>query len=164
MRILAIDPGPTFSAYAVFEDGEFITAAKVTSEEMLEIVINGLVVEYERLHFNHIAIEMIASFGMAVGQEVFETCVWIGRFIEAFDARCTRLLRKEIVLHLCNSPRAGDSNIRQAIIDRFGGKDVAIGRKKAPGPLYGVSGDMWSAIAVGLTYLETKSDAPQRLN
>ena len=55
-------------------------------------------------------------------------------------------------LNLCGNPRAKDANIRQAIIDRFGGKAAAIGTKKNPGPLYGVSGDVWAAIAVGLTW------------
>ena len=38
-------------------------------------------------------------------------------------------VRQEVKLHLCNSARAKDANIRQALIDRFGGKDKAIGRK-----------------------------------
>ena len=57
--------------------------------------------------------------------------------------------------HLCHSAKANDSNIRQALIDRWGGDQVAIGRKKAPGPLYGFSGDMWAALAVAVTAAET---------
>ena len=49
-----------------------------------------------------------------------------------------------------------DANIRQALIDRYGpGKDRAIGRKLSPGPLYGLSGDCWSALAVAVTTTET---------
>jgi hypothetical protein len=40
--------------------------------------------------------------------------------------------------------RAKDANIRQALIDKLG----AVGTKKAPGPLYGISGHLWAALAV----------------
>jgi hypothetical protein len=49
----------------------------------------------------------------------------------------------------------GDKHVRQAILDRFpgtgGGKTPQIGTKKQPGPLYGVKGHMWAALAVALT-------------
>ena len=57
-------------------------------------------------------------------------------------------------MHLCGNMRARDGNIRQALLDRFGGKDRAIGRKGSYGPLHGISGDCWSALAVGVTWLE----------
>ncbi len=41
-------------------------------------------------------------------------------------------------------------NIRQALIDRFGPP----GKKKAPGATYGLSGDMWSALAVAVTFTD----------
>lgn len=106
---------------------------------------------------DRLAIEMIASYGMPVGREVFETCVWIGRFVQAWkDPAAVELVyRKEVKLHLCGSPRAKDPNVRQAIIDLFpatgGGKCAQIGTKAKPGPLYGVSSHAWPALGVALT-------------
>lgn len=74
---------------------------------------------------------MIASYGMAVGKEVFETCVWIGRFIEIArfkNIEVEYIYRKDEKMNLCNSMKAKDSNIRQALIDRFG----EVGTKKNP--------------------------------
>ncbi len=118
---------------------------KITNEEMLKHV------KVDHGH-DQLVIEMIQSFGMAVGAEVFETCRWIGRFQEASFVPVHFLYRKEVKLHLCGNLRAKDANIRQAIIDRYGGKDRAIGRKATPGPLYGISADVWAAMSVGLTW------------
>src|SRR3990167_6090451 len=60
------------------------------------------------------------------------------------------------IAHLCHDSRAKDGNIRAALIDRFGpGKDRAIGRKATPGPLFGVSSDVWSALAIAVTFTDT---------
>jgi hypothetical protein len=106
---------------------------------------------------------MVACYGMSVGAEVFETCVWIGRFIEAWGRTWTKIYRKEVVTHLCGSARAKDSNVRQRIIDIYGGKDKAIGKKANPGPLYGLSGDMWQALGVAITYADGRIAFENRL-
>lgn len=107
----------------------------------------------------HLAIEMIASYGMAVGSEVFDTCIWIGRFIQAWNGPYTQVFRKDVKMHLCGQTKAKDANVRQALIDRFGpGKDKAIGTKKNPGPLYGISGDIWAALAVAVTHYDKTKD------
>jgi hypothetical protein len=93
---------------------------------------------------------------MPVGREVFETCVWIGRFVQAWGAKHAMVYRSEVKSHLCHSAKAKDSNVRTALIDRWGGKVKAIGNKRAPGPLYGIAGDEWSALAVAVTYADTK--------
>ena len=103
-----------------------------------------------------LAVEMIASYGMAVGASVFETCTWIGRFEEAWAARrCEsemhRVKRHEVKMAVCHDSRAKDANIRQALLDRWGGKEQAVGTKKRPGPLYGVKKDIWAALAVAVT-------------
>lgn len=105
-----------------------------------------------------LAIEMIACYGMPVGAETFQTCLWIGRFLQIWEQAGgqTRLCyRRDIKLHLCGSARAKDGNIRQALLDRFGGRDMAQGKKKYPGPLYGISGHLWSALAVAVYAMET---------
>ena len=89
---------------------------------------------------------------MAVGAEVFDTVCWAGRFAEAAHrVPVVMLPRRAVKLALCGDSRAKDANIRQALIDRFGGS-AAIGRKAAPGPLYGITRDVWSALAIAVTY------------
>lgn len=108
------------------------------------------------MDYNILIIEMIASYGMAVGKEVFETCVWIGRFEELALSRIVTtkyIYRKEEKINICNSMKAKDSNIRQALIDRFG----IVGTKRNPGWFYGFKADIWSAYAVGITYLDLKN-------
>ena len=113
----------------------------------------------------HLDCEMIASYGMPVGSTVFDTCVWIGRFIESWlscaeHATFTQIYRKDVKMHLCGQTRAKDSNIRQAIMDRYGStRQAAIGTKKNPGPLYGFKKDIWAAMGVAITGAEYEADA-----
>ena len=129
--IFAIDPGNVESGYAIIEMPAFsvIEAGKVNNNDLLsEIPIITSTVDM-------FAVEMIASYGMAVGKDIFETCVWIGRFLQA---------------------SAMDANIKQAMIDRFAKFDFKTGKgkKKNPDVFYGVSKDAWQAIAVGVTAYE----------
>lgn len=145
--ILAIDPGTNESGWVVMV-GDAVLASGVTDNETMLRHIR-------EVGASDCAIEMIASYGMAVGKEVFETCVWIGRFSEAWlgvHGSLPRLVyRQAVKMHLCKSPRAKDANIRQALIDLVGPQ----GTKKAPGPTYGVRSHAWAALAVAVTALQT---------
>jgi hypothetical protein len=151
--VLAIDPGPEHSAYVIFSFGVPVSHAKVDNATMKRICEGEIEIGADIL-----VIEQVAAMGMAVGAEVFETVFWSGRFVEAWRRQWDRVKRHEVKMHLCGNMRAKDGNIRTAIIDRYGpGKDKAIGRKASPGPLFGLSGDCWSALAVAITWTETKS-------
>ena len=159
MKIFAIDPGNIESAYAVIEmpDFKLIEFSKVKNEELLEDIEERFI--YDR-SIDAIAIEMVASYGMAVGKSVFDTCVWIGRFVQALaNDGVDYVYRKDEKMCLCGSMKAKDSNIRQALIDRYAKHDFKNGKgvKNNPDTFYGVSKDVWQAIAVGVTYYENIS-------
>lgn len=155
MIVLAIDPGTTHSAFVLLESDRPVAFGKLSNEELLAKLRSAQHGDGPFACADHVAIEMIASYGMPVGAEVFETCVWIGRFVEAWSDAYTLVYRREVKLHLCGQARAKDPNVRQALIDRYGGRDKAIGRKATPGPLYGIAADVWSALAIALTWSET---------
>lgn len=147
--ILGIDPGSEFSAWCQLANGVPQGSGKVGNSDLLHML------RRRAIKADLLAVEGIASYGMAVGREVFDTCLWIGRYLEAWERSggVTKLVyRREVKLFLCESMKANDANIRAALIDIFGpGKEKAIGLKKTPGPLHGLKGDEWSALAVGFT-------------
>lgn len=150
MTILAIDPGTTQSGWCLLGEGGVLGAGVLENEQLLER-LRGVSPDVR------LCIEMIASYGMAVGREVFETCVWIGRFQQAWhDPGAVELVyRKDVKIHLCGTTKAKDPNIRRALLDMFprtgGGKTPQIGTKSQPGPLYGVSSHAWPALGVAVT-------------
>ena len=159
MKILAIDPGNTESAHVMMNPDYSIQDcgfAKFRNDLTLYGVQEVCSLYGDQLT---VVIEKVASYGMAVGAEVFETCIWIGRFAQAALERGCRVeyvYRLDEKLALCHDSRARDSNIRQALVDRFAKFDKKTGKgtKKHPDWFYGFSRDIWSAYAVGVTWLD----------
>ena len=146
--LLAIDPGTERSAWVTY-NGLPRQFGIEENDELLDVL---------RHHDSHgrlagvdtVVIEKIESYGMAVGAEIFETVFWTGRFSQAALVPVFRLPRREVKLQLCDSVRAKDANVRQALIDRFG----PVGTKKDPGPLYGIKADIWAALGVAVTFAD----------
>ncbi len=153
MSVLAIDPGPEESAF-IYWDGRLKDAdGAARNQQLLDVLV------YPNPDVSLVAIEMVACYGMPVGKEVFDTCLWIGRFVQASKIRTTLVYRKDVKMHLCHSMRAKDGNIRQALIDKYGPP----GTKKAPGATFGISGHLWAALAVADYALSTFEDARKAL-
>lgn len=155
--ILSIDPGNMQSAYCVIDSKSYkpIEFAKIDNNDLLRELHNKI----EKYDIYAISIENIASYGMPVGREVFDTCIWIGRFYENSIRKVGTIdyiFRKEEKLNICGSMKAKDSNIRQALINRFAEFDFKNGKgtKKQQDFFYGFSKDIWAAYAVGITWLD----------
>ena len=152
---LAIDPGPERSAWLILGDHGGVRAFAIWPNDELLGLLRGDLHGGLSAEVTHMAIEKVESFGMAVGAEVFETVFWSGMMAEAARTLIVeRVTRRAVKLHLCGSARAKDPNIRAALLDRYGGA-AAIGTKANPGPLYGISKDVWSALAVAVTAADT---------
>jgi len=164
--VLSIDPGNIESGWCLIND-DYTVVEKGKDENI--VLAKNIYNLYYKYNPDHIVVEMVASYGMAVGQTVFDTCVWIGRYLQQADEMgvpSSRMYRKDIKMNICGQVRAKDSNIRQALVDRFsyerhkakGGKGV----KADPGFFYGFSKDMWAAYAVGVTYLDLEKRKKSR--
>jgi hypothetical protein len=151
--LLCIDPGPVTSGLVELDTTRFPPrivrgVAKCPNADVLAAIWE---------HSADVVIERFACMGMAVGEETLEAVHWGGRFHQEADAwhyPVHRIKRHEVKMALCGNTRAKDANIRQAIIDIYGGLTAT----KKGGALHGVSADAWAALAVGLTYLKQQED------
>lgn len=160
--LLAIDPGDEYSAF-VFMDIETykpLYFAKEKNEEAMKHIVDYILgSETAVSNVKNSAIEMVASYGMAVGKTVFETCRQIGRFAERLEllgCKVDYIYRKDEKMAICGQMKAKDSNIRQALIDRFAKFDFKNGRgtKNNPDWFYGFKADIWAAAAVAITWID----------
>ena len=154
MMLLAVDPGTTESAFCLMDEKCNVhDKGKIGNDQLLQyIMLNAA-------RIDHLACEMVACYGMAVGAEVFETCTMIGKIERTAELKGiphSRIFRTEEKMCICYSVRANDSNIRRALIDRFAKHDMerGIGTKNSPDHFYGFKKDIWAAFAVGVTYLD----------
>lgn len=155
--ILAIDPGTKESGYVVadYDTMRPLRFGKEDNTTILGIIGDVLGSSTDGCT---VALEMVASYGMPVGREVFETVRWIGRFEQHIrDGSPGTIIRfvyrREEKLAICHSPKANDATIRQALADRFayGAPNLGKGTKKEPGFFYGFRADIWQAFAVAVT-------------
>lgn len=159
--IFAIDPGNIDSAYVLMDAETYAPRkfAKAPNAEVRQALEDALCDFGQAVT---VVIERIASYGMAVGKEVFETCEWVGRFAECaeqgYHAKVEYVYRRDEKLTICGSPKANDSNIRRALIDRFATHDFKNGKgtKSAPDTFYGFKADCWSAYAVAVCHVDMK--------
>lgn len=153
--ILALDPGNKTTGYCLTDPNLIpIRFGKLENEEVMRECTDIL----SSLTFKPISvvIERVASYGMAVGQEVFQTCEWIGRYTQELQryTEINYVFRKDEKLAICHSMKANDATIKQALVDRFalGVSNHGKGTKKEPGFFYGFKADVWSAFAVAVTF------------
>jgi hypothetical protein len=154
MLIYAVDPGTEESALVVYsvDPKTVLYHALDTNDRTLEFLVRASKEAITCHKECRLVIEEFESYGMAVGKETFRTVWWSGRFYQAWDGPKEMRPRRTVKLHICGHARATDANIRQQIIDLYGGKLKAIGNKSQPGPLYGLKGHEYAALALAITH------------
>ena len=149
-HIIAVDPGNTESAFVRINA---TTCQPISAGKHPNATIRGIL---DVFGDELIAVEMVASYGMPVGAEVFETCVAIGRYIQ-IAPHAQLVYRRDVKLHLCGTARASDANITQALVDRFapGQANRGKGTKGKPGFFHGFKADVWQAMALAVYVADT---------
>lgn len=128
-------------------DDEDLVRGKLDNDCVLDLVRLGL--------YDILVMEDITPQGF-IGKTTIETVKWLGRFEQVARDRgkpVVYIARAFIKKHLTGKVnKIKDSHIRQAVIDRINPRYTL----KNPGPLKGVTADVWSAVAVGIVWSETR--------
>lgn len=165
MIVLGIDPGPDTSGVVVYDTLNDHEPIAYVNKAATEADIRGLYSKWaERAQ---IVIEQPACMGpLGAGKvgHMLNTAWQAGRFSADAEAyvganRVHTMTRREVLreLGVLSGTGSADSRVRAACIADHGG-DGAVGRKSAPGPLYGVSSHAWQALGLVLAWLETQQE------
>jgi len=152
MLILGIDPGPRSSGLVLYAwdqtgPGVVVQSIKDATLDTVRKFIDDLADMEDAV----VVVERTQA-GPPSTQVVLTTEV-VGRIMERCDAQNVRYdtyYRRDVLQALaCARIGNKDSLVRMACIELHGGdKATAVGTKKNPGPLYGVSSHAWQALGV----------------
>lgn len=159
VRLMAIDPGDSWSGLAVLESNG---TANPTIQHWVDQITNhqllGLI-ESNGWRCTHLAIETMQSRGMPLHWQSLLTLEWVGRFVQAWQKndpnnhRSYKLVREVVKMGIMGTPVGDDRDVVKAVVGRFGATTVAgIERKHA---IQAVAlGAVWFDILHGRTDVE----------
>ena len=150
MLITAIDPGPRTSGWVRYDATRRELIASVAAWDR-----NRLLWEVEHDIADLTVVEEVACYGQRIGREVMRTIECVALVEHASLVETVRLTRPEVIRHFCGVRNAPKGQVNAALYDRFGGsRSAAVGTKSKPGPLHGMTGHAFDALALAIAYSE----------
>lgn len=159
MIVLAVDPGPTTSGVVVYDGRRVLYASKddTIADVYALIEDNPHVRGTKRMDVDLVACERVQSYGIA-GASLLRTAEVYGgirRTAEVAGLPFAGIYRRDVCNALHVKGKGRDQQVRQRMIEMHGGsKAEAIGTKRAPGPLYGVTSHAWQALGLAVVARE----------
>lgn len=176
ITVLGVDPGPVLAGWALYRlaAGRPLVEANVLAHgvddvgawhraacSILALPTHGsLAWAMEVAHV--IAVERVQSYGIS-GASLLRTAEVGGALMHAAGPRGRWIDRATVKrgLGVAGAKGSADAAVRQRLIELHGGsREVAIGRKASPGPLYGLKSHAWAALAVAVVARDTLDTEP----
>lgn len=168
MISLAIDPGDVVSGWVLYDssaprlvaaaEGVVIDGVRKAGVEHNDRLLKMVRDPSQRwpIAIHALVLETFRPRGQPMYSQLIETARYTGRLQEAWWGATRRaavlITREGVKTELLGAPKGSDANVRAALVDLFGGKDAAIGSAKRRGPLYGLAGDSWQALALAIAH------------
>lgn len=160
--VLGIDPGTYTHGITVYDTGAervlWSNPAACLDDVRKAVRLWDDIVPSERAI---VVIERVESYGIA-GGDLIVTAENGGRIAEAALSitgnEAQWMTRREVCQQFGISGKGKDAQVRQACLLRHGRTAAdAVGSKKAPGPLYGVTSHAWQALGLVLAWHEREA-------
>ena len=159
MIILAVDPGPQKCGAVIYDKDKKRVLQAWKARPVGELLDDiTLLVKSGEVHV--VACERVQSYGIS-GSSLLYTAETFGRVRERATlagASWVYMTRRDVLLwlDLLGSPGNRDAAVRARMIEMHGGeRSLAIGTKRAPGALYGVTSHAWQALGLAVAVAAT---------
>jgi len=159
VRILAIDPGPQKCGVVLY-DTERRRVLEAWKARPVPELLDEITLRIKAAECDLVACERVQSYGIS-GSSLLYTAEVFGRVRErAILGGCqfVWLTRRDVLLwlDLLGAPGNRDAAVRARMIEMHGGeRATAIGTKRTPGALYGVSSHAWQALGLAVAVAAT---------